>query len=270
MLRVIYKPFIGAVAAVTLFVAATWSLPVARAGENFGAGLSGWWLLDEGGGTLAADSSGVGNHGSLVGAVAFTPNAVLGSALDFTGPNGGVIVAHSPSLEPVKGTIEAWVKVAQLHNADIVMKTTDLLVRTHISGGFSVYGLRITHDGRAVGFIANDDPTTPGAPWRSAVSPPNLLIPGQWHHLAMRWDGSTVDIFVDGALQGATAYDPVPGTGLSYHGASKFGLGVATAGGGEFIGQLDDVRFYGRARRQVEILTDYVTKGHQPAKPPAF
>ena len=60
----------------------------------------------------------------------------------------------------------------------------------------------------------------PGGIWTFAYSPPNLLTPGAWHHLALRWDGNTVAIFVDGILRGETPYDPVPDTGLSYHGES--------------------------------------------------
>jgi len=239
--------------------------------QGFGDALVGWWRMDEGSGTAVADSSGLSNDGTLSGGVSFTSDALLGSALDFTAPDGTATIPHHASLEPVKGTIQAWVKVSAAQNADIVAKVTDCLVRTEpclVPFGRSVIGLRITADGRAIGFVANNDPTTPLAPWRSAISPPDLVTPGEWHHLAMRWNGSEVSIFVNGVLQDSEPYDPVPGTGLSYHGTFPFWLGVATTGGGHFIGQLDDVRFYGRARPDVEIFTDWVTKGHKPAKPP--
>jgi hypothetical protein len=80
-------------------------------------------------------------------------------------------------------------------------------------------------------------------------------------------------IFVDGTLQDANSYDPVPGIGLSYHGTSSLYLGSASTwspewpGDKEFIGQLDDFRFYAHARSDVEIFTDYITGGHKPAKP---
>ena len=123
---------------------------------------------------------------------------------------------------------------------------------------------------RAAGIADDDDPTAPG-PWTFANTQPNLIETDEWHHLALRWDGDTVAVFVDGALQAAAPYDPVPITGLSYHGESPFGLGIATGWGDgashEFLGRLDDVRLYERARSDVEIFTDFVTRGRKPAKP---
>jgi hypothetical protein len=244
---------------------------VAGSAKNFGAGLVGWWNFDECTGTEAEDLSGMENDGLLSGAAVFTDDALLGCAVDFTGLDGAVLIPHDPSLEPVTGTVEVWVKVDVLQDSDIVMKTTDLAVRTGVPCGCSVIGIRITADGGAVGFVMNDDPTTPGAVWRTALSPSGLITAGVWHHLALRWNGATVDIFVDGIMRASEPYDPVPGIGLSYHNGSPVGLGVATAwgipGSHEFIGQMDDVRFYGKARRNVEIFTDFVTKGHKPAKP---
>ncbi|MGH7572242.1 MAG: LamG-like jellyroll fold domain-containing protein, partial [Gemmatimonadota bacterium] len=179
------------------------SLPGAPSpAENFGADLVGWWQLDEGSGTLAGDASGLGNNGTLVGAAAFTSDALLGTAVDLTAQSGRVDVPHHASLEPPVGTIEVWIKVAALQNTDVVAKTTDCRVRTDpmclVPTGISVIGLRIQEDGGANAFIANDDPTTPGAPWRTALSGPGLITPGEWHHLAMRWDGSEIALFVDG------------------------------------------------------------------------
>lgn len=239
---------------------------VVTAESKLGQALAGWWLFDEGSGTLAADSSGMGNDGTLHNGIIFTTDALLGSAVDFIGDSGQVAIGHSPAFEPVTGTIEAWIKIAVPQQADIVRKTTDLWVRTNISGGFSVYGLRIKDNGSAYGFVGNDDPDAV-SPWTLAISPPGLVTPHEWHHLAMRWDGNTVATFVDGVLRAETPYDPVPGTGLSYHGGSPLYLGVLTSGGGEFIGQMDDVRFYGTARSDVEIFTDFKSRGHKPAKP---
>lgn len=103
-----------------------------------------------------------------------------------------------------------------------------------------------------------------GAPWASAFSPPNLITPGKWHHLAMRWDGNTVAVFVDGVRRAETLYMAVPGTGLLYSGETPLQLAapaVLDVGEVKFVGQLDDARFYARGRRDVEIFTDYVTKG---------
>lgn len=240
---------------------------------NFGQGLTGWWQFDDGNAAIATDASGLGNDGILSGDVFPTTDALRGKALDFTDLDGLVTIPHTPSLEPVTGTIEVWVKVDTLQDSDIYGAVTDCKIRTDpscsVPTGISVIGLRIQADGGAHAFVADDH--VPGNPWVTASAPAGLLTADVWHHLAMRWDGETVAIFVDGVVREAVPYDAIPGSGLSYHGDFDSWLGLATAwptpGPHDFIGQLDDVRFYARARADVEIFTDYVTKGRKPAKP---
>jgi hypothetical protein len=266
------KTVIAIVMVIILFISGIGLEASAKKGGNFGEGLEIWWQFDEGSGTTVSDSSGKGNDCGIGGGAAFTNDALLGSAVDFNS-QGFMMIKHNPSLEPFTGTIEIWVKIDDPQNSDILRKTTTLRVRSNIPCAITVYGLRIRTDGSVQGFVANDDPTTPGQPWRSAYSPPNLVTPGSWHHLAMRWDGSTVAIFVDGTMWDATPYDPVPGLGLSYHGSSPIYFAIASTwssiwlGPHEFIGQLDDFRFYAHACSDVEIFSDFKTGGHKPAKP---
>jgi hypothetical protein len=259
-------------ALVFMLALATTSHAFALGASPLGTDLASWWQFDEGSGNTAADASGLGNNGYLQGEVAFTQDSLMGTALDFTGPSGTFIVPHNPSLEPATGTIEVWVKIAALQNSDILTKLTSLWVRTNYPCGCSVYGLRITENGSAYAFVGNNDPTDPVHPWRTAESEPGLITSEEWHHLVMRWDGSMIAVFVDGVLRGATPYDPVPDIGLSYYNGSDLVVGAGTAWGGpqlphEFVGQMDDVRFYGRALSDTEIMTDYVSRGHKPATP---
>src|SRR5438128_1306826 len=69
--------------------------------------LGGYWHFDEGEGVTAADSSGNGNTGTVIGA-----NWVSGrfaGALGFDGLGAKVLVADNPSLEPASVTVETWV-----------------------------------------------------------------------------------------------------------------------------------------------------------------
>jgi alpha-tubulin suppressor-like RCC1 family protein len=71
---------------------------------------------------------------------------------------------------------------------------------------------------------------------------------------------------MDGVLRDETPYDPVPGIGLSYYGTPLYGLflGNETVWGPpytpEFLGKLDDIRFYGRARTDGEIYSDFISR----------
>ena len=264
---------IMAIVMVMLLFVSGFGLPsAAKKGGNFGEGLVCWLKFDEGSGITVTDSSGHGNDGILGGA--FTNDAVLGSAVEFTHPYHEVRIDRT-CFEPVTGTIEIWVKIPYLQNADIVRKITTMRVRSNIVPDYaqSVYGLRIRIDGSVHAMVYNDDLAKPNNPATYTVSPPNMITPSQWHHLAMRWDGETIAVFVDGILQDATPYVPIPGIGLSYSGKHNLRLGAATqwsplwSGDKELIGQLDDFRFYAHARSDVEIFTDFISGGHKPAMP---
>ncbi len=229
--------------------------------------LVGWWKFDEGVGTFVGDSSGLGNDGNLHGDAAFTTDSLMGSAADLYGSSGSVRIPHDSSLEPAIGSIEVWVKFAFAHDADIIMKTTTHMIRSGRSGAFSVYGMRVRVNGGVTAFIANDDPAyAPPNHWTSVYSPEGLVVPGQWHHLVMKWDGSELALFVDGTQQASASYLPIPGSGLSYFSnQSDFGLGIGTqwasSGDREFIGQLDEVRIFSRVLSSDEIEASYQARG---------
>jgi len=73
------------------------------------ANLVGWWRMDETGGTLVADSSGLGNNGTNIGGVTIVPGW-LNNGLSFDGIDDKVIVPDNASLRlPGAFTVESWV-----------------------------------------------------------------------------------------------------------------------------------------------------------------
>lgn len=225
--------------------------------------LVGWWRFAERNTLTVIDSSGQGNNGTLISSAIPTDDPVLGNALVLQ-QSGAVIIPYSASLEPATGTFEVWVNVDKPQDADVIGKTTDELLRSDYYGGFLVYGLRVKSDGRVVGIIANDDVTAKfGYPYwfTYTQTAANLIKPGKWHHLALRWDGDRLDVFVDGKQRGTSRYLPIPGTGLTYHGTLPLAMGVGTFWGDgfehEFSGKIGDVRLYSRPRSFVEINNDF-------------
>ena len=81
----------------------------------------GWWLFDEGSGSVAKDSGGYGNDGTIYGAT--WTDGKYGSALSFDGTGDYVEVLANSSLFPSGAiTIELWVKIASVDiNADAYM-----------------------------------------------------------------------------------------------------------------------------------------------------
>jgi hypothetical protein len=255
------------IAVALCFVAIAVLLPeVMQAADN--PTLIGWWKFDDGSGTTATDSGGLGNDGELEGDAEFTSDGVVGGAVKFFGTQyDHVEVLGNPSLEPATGTFQAWIKVDTLHNADIVRKTTNYQVRSEFGPVYkSVYGLRISAGGRVLAFIGNDADLED---FWTFLDPLDVLITEDtWHHVAMRWDGTIFTLFVDGVIRDEKWYWAIDGIGLSYSGNSSFFLGAASSGtfGGEFIGQMDDVRFFGWARTDKEIYKDFKTRGLKPPK----
>jgi hypothetical protein len=81
----------------------------------------------------------------------------------------------------------------------------------------------------------------------------NTVPVGQWHHLAITWDGSTKNIWYDAALVASSlghtvAFDDRPVTLGADIDDPVTGTNVAP-----FVGVLDDVRIYNRALGSAEI-----------------
>lgn len=250
-------------ALVVLVVPGFGALPAAQAQQAYSAPMKGWWRLNDGVGTMVEDSSGQGNDGTLQGGAYYASDVSMGTVMSFTDGPAEIRVPHNSTLEPAIGTFMVWVKVDARQNADIFTKYTHLMVRTNQPGVFSVYGLRIKRNGAVQGFVANDDPKALSC-WTWVQSAKSLLKAGRWHHLALRWDGSVLALFVDGRLRAAAPYDPVPDLGLSYNGESEFLLGRATYWGSrydgqelEFLGEMSDARLYAGAVSETEISNTY-------------
>ena len=82
----------------------------------------GWWKLDEISGTIAEDSSGFGNHGTLLGDVAWVAGR-LGGAWQADGNGDHIEVPDNPSLNISDAvTVSAWVNVASSGNRELIEK----------------------------------------------------------------------------------------------------------------------------------------------------
>src|SRR4030042_2476712 len=86
------------------------SLTASSVVEGFDPTLVGWWKLDETSGTIAADSSGYGNNGTIYG----NPQWVMGNiggALQFDG-NGNYVDCGTSTVLQVRDqiTLACWIK----------------------------------------------------------------------------------------------------------------------------------------------------------------
>ncbi|MCG8462071.1 MAG: LamG domain-containing protein, partial [Holophagales bacterium] len=196
--------------------------------------LQGHWSLDDGSGTSAADSSGLGNHGTVTGGAAWTSGQVAG-ALSFDGVDDGMTVAHTPGLGALSAvSITAWIRVDPADGGawqSIVDKR---------DGNLDGYDLYLASSDQL--FMRVNDQTLQGVA---------ALDDGLWHHVAGVYDGSTIRLYVDGTLEkSATVGAETISTSATLH------LGQNWQGGSFLLtGQLDDVRVYSRALSAPEIAT---------------
>ena len=99
------KPILGAVFVLVV------GLILASAVGAAESTLVGWWRFDDGTGTTAADSSGNGNDGTLMGSLTWTTDGKMGGALQF--PASGYVDCGSGSSLAIGDAVSmaAWIKV---------------------------------------------------------------------------------------------------------------------------------------------------------------
>jgi hypothetical protein len=162
----------------------------------------GIWLLDEGAGDLAKDSSGKGNDGEIIGAE-WVDDGKFGTALRFDGAGSHVNCGHDESFNVTDEiTIVAWARIESDSNwQDIIAKD--------IAGGTNSWQMFARHSatsGKPRGIIIVDD----GGNWK-AVSPDADAdtADGDWHHYALTYNISdgVARYYIDGVESG-TAEDP--------------------------------------------------------------
>jgi hypothetical protein len=201
-----------------------------------GAGLVGYWSLNDGTGTQAADASTNAFHGTLVNGPAWSTGAQFG-ALAFDGANDQVSVADHAALRLTAGlTIALWVS----KNYEATNWT-----RWVGKGNATTRNYGLWDDYGASGLILFQFRDT-GNNWRQVWSTGGVPV-GGWHHVACTWDGTNVQFYVNGqpAGSGTTAGTPAtPSDPLTFGYA---GFDGAHAGG------LDEVVLYSRALGAAEV-----------------
>jgi hypothetical protein len=199
-----------------------------------------WAPMDEGTSTLTfADVA--GGH-SITCTASNCPTPVAGKhagALHFDGAAMRVLhVTYDAALDPSAAfTVATWIKL----DAFGTQGFTCLVSKPFGIGSGDSYSLCIQDTGEALFFSANM--TT-----NDYLLGPSLPL-GQWHHLAMTWDGTTKRGYFDGAFADMS-------TVTISQDASEVVLG-ADSNGGAYVyntnGALDDVVIYGRALTAAEI-----------------
>ena len=197
-----------------------------------------WRLGDPATSSVAADSSGNGLSGVYdQGVVRGQPGAVSGdTAAAFS---GNVVTVPSAASLDIRSavSVEAWVRPSASHNGGILEKTVDGSVNSQymlfVEGGLPKFRLRTA----AGGLPTIDGPT---------------LALNTWSHVVGTFDGTTMRLYVNGALAAsAAAAGPVAGgSGPTYIGR----LGQSFY---PFQGSLDEVAVFPLALSAERVRAHY-------------
>jgi len=150
--------------------------------------IAGMWLLDEGGGDTAEDSSGNGNDGEIFAAE--WDEGRFGKALKFDGVSSYVNCGMDLSLDITDNlTIVAWIK-----EDGEQIGWPRVVARENPGAGHRQYALCYSN-AQEIRAIAD----TEGGGFCDIIGPD---LNDDWHHLAITYSDQTMELFLDGVSVG--------------------------------------------------------------------
>lgn len=202
-------------------------------------GLLAHWKLDEASGaTTAADASGNGYSGVLVGLDAKTAwtNGHRGGALSITAPGvgAGLRVTPSGALDRMQTfTLAAWVS-----RTPTTAINGSVISRQLASSSSELYNLAFTSNKLVFYF------NSAGTGQSTELESPSTTPSNTWTHVAATYDGTTAVIYQDGRIIAAKSHGgSLPATtNPIYIGNNQNSRGLAQP----MFGLIDDVVVYGR------------------------
>ncbi|MBK9386156.1 MAG: hypothetical protein IPN34_15190 [Planctomycetes bacterium] len=160
------------------------------------------------------------------------------------GDNAVVFVPRHASLEPTSAfTLECWIRASgAISHGRIVRKSADSGNGYHLSFAYQTPNLSGDVFQNGVLHIASDQAN-------------HSTYLGSWHHVAVAVTaGGQVSLYIDGALESRV---PAPATISHSSDLSIGGTLLRAAATEEFIGLIDEVRFWNIERTAAEIQRDH-------------
>jgi hypothetical protein len=213
------------------------------------------WRLDDSG-SVAADASGHGATGQLVGGVSTgQPGAISGDSAVSVDGSTGYVTSNAPMPSVSSFTESGWFNTTTMSGGAMLGEST---VQTG-NGGTTNDVIWMDDDGQIV--FAVD---APGYLRSTLIRSPMTYNDGHWHQVTASYDGTTMSLYVDGTLVAsspATASAPFGG----YLRAGDLDLsGITHVFGGNFVsvtapnsygfsGSIDEVAVYPTALSASQI-----------------
>jgi probable HAF family extracellular repeat protein len=203
-------------------------------------GLVAQYRMNEGSGTTITDTAtsvGGTQNGTLVNGPTWQPfdGPEKSIALNGTTQYGQVLDNAAISITgPI--TLEAWIRPNTVGGKD-------LSIINKFGANDGGYGLTLVSAGKIYAVLLDKIGSA------SSVLGNATIQPNVWTHVAMRWDGALLQVFVNGTLDGTTVTgrNPKDGSTPLYIGMNY------NAGAWAFDGRISDVRVWNVARTAAQI-----------------
>jgi len=217
--------------------------------------LVGYWKFDEGSGTVAADASGNGNHGTLQNGPTWTTGQI-GGALSFDGTNDLVLVPDAASLKPANTlSVFLWIN----------KESSDTAIRTAIAKeNASNRGWLMYHESTDKLTCGIDTDNNQRYDADELLTSTNTVSRGLWHHVGFTFNRGVLTVYVDGVANGAKTLSEtnIPSD------PDALRIGVRGNGGTQpWAGLLDEVRIYNRVLSAAEIAALAQSDATPPSAP---
>lgn len=209
-------------------------------------GLVGLWRLDEQAGTAAAEGVGTA-HGTYVGGV----------GLDQLGPVGGSTAARFDGVDDhvdagdvhdlagnAPFSVEAWFNRGSLGESTTYRRVVAKHRRASPREGWTlmVYPDEVSGAAQTVGFERWSGDANVGD-----VRSTTATAAGRWYHVVVTYDGATLRLHLNGALEDTEAAGGLPDTTVPLR------IGSSSSNTGRFDGEIDEVAIYDRALTAEEV-----------------
>ncbi|HCO92906.1 MAG TPA: hypothetical protein DIU00_02965, partial [Phycisphaerales bacterium] len=206
------------------------STNVAHAGK---AELIGWWTFDEGTGTIAADSSGLGNDGTLGGNPTWIAGHI-GGALDLDGT--GDYVALDGIVDDLTSddiTISVWIKTTQTDEGNVFASN---------SGGSHVMQFGVKYGGN---IWLDDGPSYDFDP---------AINDNQWHMITFTRENGVGRLYTDGVEVGTMSSTATVLNETRWSIGQEWDSSDSSSPSDEYDGAVDEARFYVGALSAEHVL----------------
>jgi hypothetical protein len=197
--------------------------------------------MDEGSGSIAYDSSGYNNHGTLYNNPVWV-DGKFGKALNFNGSIKYVSVPDSNSIRANEITISAWVNLFVLNSDNIIMNKRHSLT----AYAFRSYYLNIAPN-NTVRFTISTNTTNSTNLYSSSTLTDNV-----WYHITAVYNGTAMKIYINGILD-----SQVSKNGTIVYDSNSLRIGSFDGSNGLFNGIIDEIRIYNRTLSDEEIKQLY-------------